>query len=375
MKIAINTRMLLKNKLEGMGLFTHEVLRRLASRHPENEYYFLFDRPFDPGFIYGENVTPMVLFPPARHPFLFIWWFEWSVVRALKKIQPDVFLSPDNFLSLRAGVKTVLVTHDLAHVHFPSQLPFFQKKYYQFFAPKFNRNADRIVAVSDFTKQDIVRQYQIDPCKIAVACNGCREFFKPADEVTKAATKQKYSSGQPYFFYVGAVHPRKNVHRLIEAFDRFKNKTGSSEKLLIAGRFAWMAGAVKDAFNKAKHRDDIHFLGYVDDEVLQKLTASALACVYVSLFEGFGVPVLEALHCEVPVITSNVSSMPEVAGNAGLLVNPESVEEIAGAMHQIWSDGHLRNILIANGREQRELFSWEKAADVVYENLQLAIHS
>lgn len=375
MKIAINTRMLLKNKLEGMGLFTHEVLRRLAARHPENEYYFLFDRPFDPMFLYGENVTPVVLFPPARHPFLFVWWFEWSVVSALKKIQPDVFLSPDNFLSLRTGVKTLLVTHDLAHAHFPGQLPFFQRKYYQFFSPKFNRRADRIIAVSEFTKKDIISQYQIEPAKIAVAYNGCRDFFQPVDESVRMATRQAYSNGQPYFFYVGAVHPRKNVHRLIEAFDRFKNITGSGEKLLIAGRIGWMAESVENAYRQAKCREDIHFLGYVNDDVLHKLTASALACVYVSLFEGFGVPVLEALHCDVPVITSNISSMPEVAGTAGLLVDPESIEEISSAMHQIWSDVHLRNTLIAKGRNQRQLFSWDTTAEIVYDNLQLAIHS
>jgi glycosyltransferase involved in cell wall biosynthesis len=375
MRIAVNTRILLKNKLEGVGLFTHEVLRRLAEQHPEDEFIFFFDRPFDPSFIYGKNVTPVVLFPPARHPFLFVWWFEWSVARALKKFQPDVFLSPDNFLTLRTDVKTVLVTHDLAHAHFPDQLPFFQKKYYQFFAPKFNRQAGRIVAVSEFTKQDLVDQYQILPEKIAVACNGCREIFQPLDEAEKLAVREKYAGGQPYFFYVGAVHPRKNVHRLIAAFDYFKNKTGAAVKLLIAGRFAWKAGAVQEVFQTAKHRQDIIFLNFVDDETLAKLMGAAYACTYVSMFEGFGVPVLEAMHCDVPVITSNVSSLPEVAGEAGLLVNPEFVEEIAAAMQQIWGNEHLRHELIMKGRQQRLLFNWQKAADIVYENLQLAASS
>ena len=375
MKIAVNTRILLKNKLEGIGLFTHEVLRRLAEQHPEDEFIFFFDRPFHSSFIYCENVTPVVLFPPARHPFLFVWWFEWSVARALKKFRPDVFLSPDNFLPLRTNVKTVLVTHDLAHAHFPKQLPFFQRKYYRFFAPKFNRRADRIVAVSEFTKQDIAGRYQISPEKITVACNGCREIFQPIDAAQKLAVREKYAGGQPYFFYVGAVHPRKNVHRLIAAFDRFKNETGATAKLLIAGRFTWKAGAVQDAFRSAKHRQDIDFLGFVDDKTLAKLMAAALACTYVSLFEGFGVPILEAMHCDVPVITSSVSSMPEVAGEAGLLVNPESIEEIAAAMQQIWENEHLRNELILKGKQQRQLFNWQKAADIVYENLQLAVPS
>lgn len=356
-----------------MGLFTHEVVRRLVEQHPEHEFIFFFDRPFDPSFIYGKNVIPVVLFPPARHPFLFVWWFEAAVARALKKYKADVFLSPDNFLSLNTHVKTVLVTHDLAHVHYPEQVPFLHRKYYQFFTGKFNHRAARIVTVSDFTKKDIARQYQVPQGKIAVACNGCREIFKPLDKLEKQAIRIQYSRGQPYFFYVGAVHPRKNVPRLIAAFDLFKKQTGSPMQLLIAGRVAWKAGEVNDACQLACHQPEIHFLGYVEDNTLAKLMGAAYACTYLSLFEGFGVPVLEAMHCDVPVITSNVSSLPEVAGEAGLLVNPESVEEIAEAMRQIWEDKHLYNNLVDKGRMQRQNFSWQKATDIVYENLKMTV--
>ncbi len=372
MKIAVNTRFLLKGKLEGIGLFTHETLRRLVAQHPGDEFIFFFDRPFDPSFVYGENVKPVVLFPPARHPFLFVWWFEWAVAQALKKYKPDVFYSPDNFLSLRTSIKTVLVTHDLAHVHFPEQVSFFHRKYYQFFAPKFNRRADRIVAVSHFTKEDIVKQYGISPKKIAVACNGCREIFRPLSEGEKTAVQLQFAEGKPYFFYVGAVHPRKNVHRLITAFDHFKQKTGAAEKLLIAGRFAWKAGEVKEAFEKSLFENDIHFLGYVPDNELAKLMGAAFACTYLSLFEGFGVPVLEAMNCDVPVITSDVSSLPEVAGNAALLVNPYSTDEISAALENIWKDENLRKSLVLEGQIQREKFTWQKAADVVYANWELA---
>jgi glycosyltransferase involved in cell wall biosynthesis len=369
MKIAVNTRFLLKGKLEGIGLFTHETLRRLVAQHPEHEFIFFFDRPFDPAFVYGENVRPVVLFPPARHPFLFVWWFEWSVAQALQKYQPDVFLSTDNFLSLRTPIKTVLVTHDIAHVHFPEQVSFFQRKYYQFFAPKFNRRADRIVAVSHYTKGDIVKHYGISPEKIAVACNGCREIFRPLPDAEKKAVQGQYAQGKPYFFYVGAVQPRKNVHRLIAAFDVFKQKTGAAVKLLIAGRFAWKAGEVRAAFERSPFKNDILFLGYVPDDELAKLMGAALACTYLSLFEGFGVPVLEAMNSEVPAITSNVSSMPEVAGKAALLVNPYSVEEISLSLENIWEDGQLRERLVQEGRLQRQQFTWQNAADVVYENL------
>lgn len=372
MKIAVNTRFLIKGRLEGMGLFTYEVVRRLVEQHSEHTFIFFFDRPYDPSFVFGKNVEPVVLFPPARHPFLFVWWFEWSVVRALEELKPDVFLSPDNFLSLRAKLKTVLVTHDIAHAHFPEQVSFFHRKYYQFFAPKFNRKAQRIVTVSHFTKQDLIRQYQIQPSKIAVACNGCRPFFQPLAEAEKRHVREQYADLEPYFFYVGAVHPRKNVHRLIAAFDQFKQRTETPVKLLVAGRFAWKAGEVKAAFEASSFKKDIKFLGYVEDTELARLMGAAFACTYISQFEGFGVPVLEAMYCDVPVITSNTSSLPEVVGEAGLLVDPYSVGAIAGAMESIWEDENLRADLIEKGKLQRQKFTWQKAADIVYENLKIA---
>ena len=366
MRIAVNTRFLLKGRIEGMGLFAYEVLKRMVEGHPEDEFIFFFDRSYDPAFVFGENVKPVVLFPPARHPFLFYWWFEWSVSRALRKFEIDVFLSPDNFLSLRTNVKTVLVTHDLAYLHFPDHHSFFHKKYYQLFSPKFNKKADHIVSVSHFTKKEIMEHYGIVAEKISVACNGCDEHFQPIPSEEKQLVRNKYADGQPYFFYVGAIHPRKNVHRLIEAFSMFKTKTSAPVRLLIAGRFAWKAGEVKDAFERSPFQQDIHFLGYISDEELRKVMAGALACTYVSLFEGFGIPLLQAMHCEVPIISSDVSSMPEVAGDAAILIDPYQVETIAGAMHQIWQKDHLRSKLVDNGRKQRRQFSWQKAAKVVY---------
>ena len=373
MKIAINTRFLLKNKLEGMGWFTYEVVRRIVLDHPEHEFIFFFDRPFDDEYIFADNVTPVVLFPPARHPFLWYLWFEWSVARALKKYQPDVFLSTDNFLTLNTDVPTVLVTHDIAHHHFPNQISFWPRKYYQYFVPKFNRKAARIVAVSAFTQKDIVDTYNIVSEKIAVACNGCRERFRPISDKEKTAVKKDYANGEDYFFYVGAIHPRKNVVRLIAAFDEFKKRTQSTMKLLLAGRMAWQTGAVSEVLEKITCREDVVFLGYLNDDELPKLTAAALASTYTSLFEGFGIPILEAMFCDTPVLTSTISSMPEVAGDAAVLVDPNRIDEIANGMKLLFENEDLRQELVEKGRIQREKFSWERAADIVYENLLLAV--
>lgn len=373
MKIAVNTRFLLKGKMEGIGWFTYEVLKRLVIQHPEIEFVFFFDRPYAEEFIFGKNVTPVILQPPARHPFLWYIWFEFSIKRALKKYQADIFLSPDGYCCLGTTTPTVMVTHDVAHVHYAPQIPWLVRHYYHYYVPRFLRKADQIVSVSEYTKTDIIQQYQIDSHKIRAACNGCKKTFIPLKEGEKQQIRDQYAGGKDYFFYLGALHPRKNVARLIEAFDRFKQENSSDIKLLIGGRMAWQTGAIKEAFVKAIFKEDIIFLGYIADEELPKILGGALALTYVSLFEGFGVPLLEAMYCEVPVITSNVSSMPEVVGKAGKLVDPKSIESIAEGMKQIYQDQNLRNHLIELGKTRREKFTWDKATDVVYQSILKAV--
>lgn len=373
MKIAVNTRFLLKNKLEGFGWFTFETLRRIVAAHPEDEFIFFFDRPYDESYVFGKNVTPIVLFPPARHPFLFIWWYEWSVARALKKHKPDIFLSTDNFCSLRTDVPTYLILHDVgwAHPDARATLPWLVFQYYQFFAPRFLKKADTIICVSEFVRQDALRYYPfLNPNKILVCHNGCRTDFRLLSEDEKTAVKTKYTEGAPFFTFVGAVHPRKNVHRLIEAFSEMKKRTQLPHKLVIVGRFAWQTGDVKTAFDHSNFQKDIIFTGYLGDSEVPRIVGAAMAVTYISLAEGFGIPILEAMQCDVPVVTSNTTSMPEVAGDAAILVNPLSVSEMTDALVNLATNADLCKDLVEKGRIQREKFSWDKTATVLYDILQ-----
>ncbi|MEY3052848.1 MAG: hypothetical protein RLY31_2633 [Bacteroidota bacterium] len=375
MVVAVNTRLLLPGKLEGIGRYMQEVLLRLTRQHPSDRFFFLFDRPFDPAFVFADNVTPVVLSPPARHPLLFVWWFEYALPKALARLQPDVFLSMDNFLSLHTPVPTVLVTHDLAPLHFPEQLTLPQRWYYQYFLERFNRRADAILAVSHFTRTDILNRFRLPPEKVSVAGNAGRPEFQPLPVATIREIRDRYADGQPFFLYVGAIHPRKNVHRLIAAFERFKQDTGSSARLVVAGRFAWRSEDVRSAWETSPFRSHIRFPGYVPDNELPSLTAAAFACVYVSLFEGFGVPLVEAMLSGVPVITSNTTSMPEVAGDAAILVNPEDIPEIASAMAMLWRNDGLRTDLVARGFRQATSFRWEETAAKVYATLEKLLPS
>ncbi len=370
MVVAVNTRLLLPGKLEGIGRYMHEVLQRITRQHPADRFVFFFDRPFDPAFVYADNVTPVVLHPPARHPLLFLWWFELALPNALARLRPDVFLSMDNFLSLRTSIPTLLVTHDLAPLHFPEQLTRWQRWYYLHFLERFNRRADAILAVSAFTRSDILERFRLPPEKVAVAGNACRADFRPLPDSDIRDIRRRHADGYPYFFYVGAIHPRKNVHRLIAAFDRFKTDTASPTRLLIAGRVAWRADAVRSAWESSPYRDHIRLLGYVPDHELPALTAAAFASVYVSVFEGFGVPIIEAMQAGVPVVTSDTTSMPEVAGDAAILVSPENVPDIAAAMTSLWKDESLRSSLVDKGFRQAASFRWETTAARVYASLQ-----
>lgn len=365
MKIAVNTRFLVAGKLEGVGRYTYEVLRRLVKERPEDTFYFFFDRPFDNRFIFAKNVKGFVIQPPARHPFLFFLWFEFGVTKKLKDLRADLFISPDGFLSLRSTIPTITVVHDIAHVHFPEHIPLIQRWYYKYFMARFVNRARQVITVSHFSREDIIRQYRITPEKVLVSCNGPLEGLVPLSIPEKAAARKKFAEGLPYFLYVGAIHPRKNPAGLIQAFDQFKARTGAPHKLILAGRKAWMLKELQSIYQHAAYRDDILFPGFVPESDLPSLYGGAFALVYVSYFEGFGIPILEAMKAGVPVITSNTSSMPEVGGDAALLVDPADTTSIAEKMQKLWETPDWQQSLIIKGLQQAKKFTWEKAMKVV----------
>ena len=186
LKIAVNTRLLLKDKLEGIGWVAYETLRRMVVQHPQDEFYFIFDHKPDPMFLFADNVKPVALFPPARHQFLFVAHFEFALPLALRCIKPDLFFSPDGYLSLRTKVPSVAQFHDLNFEHFPNDMPKLALWHYKRYFPRYARKANRIVTVSDFSKRDIVECYHVDPNKIDVAYNGANALFVPIAEERKA---------------------------------------------------------------------------------------------------------------------------------------------------------------------------------------------
>lgn len=373
MRIAVNTRLLLKDKLEGIGWFTYESLKRVTCSHPEHTFYFIFDRKYDPRFVFADNVVPIRAFPPARHPYLWYAYFEYAIPQTLKKLHPDLFFSPDGWLSLRTDVPQVNVIHDLNFEHRNDFIQPKHQNYYTRFFPQFATKACRIATVSEFSKHDIHNFYGVDEKKIDVVYNGSSDNYKPLSPVEQQKVRNEFTDGCPYFLFVSAIHKRKNLANILRAFESYKQKTKSNAKFLVVGARAGLQGDVDEVYQRMAFSGDVIFTGHIVSEKLAVIMASAIALVYASYFEGFGIPIVEAFRAETPVITSNVTAMPEVAGDAALLVDPDSAEQIAAAMEQMAADETLRGSLIEKGRQQGQKFSWDKTAERLWQCLEKAM--
>jgi len=375
MKIAINTRLLLPNKLDGIGWFTYHTLKEIVNNNPQHQFVFFFDRKYNDKFIFNSNVIPEVIFPPARHPVLYYIWLEHSIVEVIRRHKPDLFYSPDGFLSLRiTEIPSIAAIHDIGFHHYPKDVPFIHRKYYQYYIPRFARLAKRIITVSEYSKQDIAKEYNITPDNIDVACNGANEIFEPISEDEKSKVKIEFTDNCEYFIFIGILSPRKNVALLLKAFSEFKKATGSKKKLVIVGVKMFLTKDVEKTYDNSSYKSDIIFTGRLTPEKLKYVLGAATCLLLVSRFEGFGIPIVEAMYEDVPVITSNVTSMPEIAGNAAILVDPFSIDSVKDAMIKIDNDPLLRKQLIEKGRIRRQAFTWDKSAEVIWRSFEKAVN-
>lgn len=373
--IAVNTRILVSNKLEGIGNFTAEIFKRLVEWNPDYEFHFIFNYPYDEAFIFGDNVIPHIIQPPARHPVLVKIWYDFSLKRKLKQIKPDIFISPDAITSLTTDIKTITVIHDLGFVHRPNDLPKSWRKFYNKYSPKFAEKSERIATVSQYSKQDLINSYNVPEEKIDVVYNGVKSNFKPLDSVETKELTDKKTQGNPYFFYIGSLHPRKNILNLLQGFNAFKVKDKKNTKLVIGGDFLFKSPEIEGALATLKFKKDIILTGRLSDNDLNKWLSGATALTYIPYFEGFGIPVLEAMSCNTPVITSNVTSLPEIAGDAAHFVSPDSITEIAEGMRKVSESSDYQNELIKKGQQQLKEFSWDKSANLLWESIQKVLAS
>ena len=366
MNVAINCRHLLPGKLEGFGIYTFEITKRICNNHPEHTFYLFFDRTFDPLYVFSKNCIAVVLSPPARHPFLNIIWARFSLHKALKKYKIDLFWSPDGICDMNTHIPQVITLHDLNFEHYPEDSPKLVSWYYRNYYPKFANKAHHILTVSNYSKEDIVNCYGIHERKISVIYNGVSEQFKPVLEDTVHKTQAQYTQGKPYFIFVGSIHPRKNVERLVKAFEQFYQKNNTFQ-LLIVGRNMWKNQKMDIPTSLEK---SVTFTGHVESHELTKLMGCAFALVYPPYFEGFGIPLVEAMKSGVPIVSSDRTCLPEIAGDAALYFDPFNELDMAEKMEKISNQNNLREELIEKGKIKGDSYSWDLAAKKTWETLE-----
>ncbi len=295
----------------------------------------------------------------------------WTHVRLSLEMalsRPDVLFVPGHVIPLvhpRASVATI---HDVGHLYYPDAYPVGQLRYLTWATRHNVRCAAHLMVDSEATKRDLAARFDVEPERMTVAYPGVSpQYFEPVSLATLNAVRQKYQLSGPYVLYVGTLQPRKNVERLVVAFAEAKRAAGFPERLVLAGRMGWLPEGILRALQEAGHQ--VTLAGYVPDEDLPGLYAGATAVVLPSLFEGFGMPLAEAMAAGTAVIGSTASSLPEVVGDAGLLVDPANTQELTDALIWVCTHPVERAALVGRGRERAVRFSWEAAARATLEVL------
>jgi glycosyltransferase involved in cell wall biosynthesis len=309
-----------------------------------------------------------------KYPFFYV-TVLWSQALSLQKNLLDgldIIHNPAHFYLInKPGKRYVCTIHDLTPVLFPAWHPLWKVWFSRYFFPRLVKNSDKIIADSLNTKQDLINYYSVSPGKIAVIYLGTAPEFQPLPKSEVASIRDKYDLKNPFVLFVGNIEPRKNIPTLLKAFSICRKKLPKL-KLVIVGQKGWKYDEVYTTIAGLRLENEVIFLHYVPHDDLPAIYNAAELFVYPSLYEGFGLPPLEAMQCGVPVITSNTSSLPEIVGENGAMVSPYDVQGLVDLMSALLIDPHLREENIRNGLSRAKMFSWEKCAQQtrdVYEEL------
>lgn len=364
MQIGIDARYITKYK-SGVGFYTQNLLESLASIDSMNEYYYLTTQRNIPHLkLNGNNFILMHTYISFENHIFGDFWQNLYLPLRLAALNIDVFHGPAVFLPLvKLGFKTVVTIHDLVSFLFPQTVPRKYSLYMQLMTRLSARFADGIIASSESTRQDLSKHLKIHPEKIKVIHLAVDESFKRVedkDQIQKILEKYKIDS--EFVLFIGNLEPRKNLTRLFEAFAIAHNKI-PSYKLVVAGTRGWLYSDIFETVARLNLSDKIIFTGYIDAEDLPALYSAAQVFVLPSLYEGFGLPILEAMSCGAPVITSNMGSIPEVAGDSAILIDPYDIKAIADGLLEVFSNRQLREELMEKGLRRAKNFSWKRVAE------------
>jgi len=285
-------------------------------------------------------------------------WTLLGLSGRLKSHKLDVFFSPTHYLPVYTGCPSVISILDVSYLYFPNL--FKKKDLYQLkLWGKYSiKRADKIITISKSSKNDIIKAYKVNEAKVAVVYPGIKELKNGAKALNMDELNKKFRINKEYILFVGTLQPRKNIVKLIDAFSKLESKVD----LVIVGKKGWQFEEILEAPKKYGVSERVKFLDSVTDEELPSLYKNAVCFCLPSLYEGFGLPILEAMQNGCPVLTSNVSSLPEAGGDAALYFNPENADDIKEALEKVLSNEKLRQDMIKKGYNQVKKFSWDKSA-------------
>lgn len=377
MRIGIDIRCLVEGRRTGVEEYTLNLLLNLFEIDKKNDYILFLNSWKKPAGDFSwtkkyPNVEVKRFNIPNKLLNFLFWYLTWPKIDKMIG-GADIFFFPNLiFGAVSKRCKAVNTIHDLSFERYPEYFSLKRRLWHIFINPKkICLRADQIIAVSQSSRSDIISLYKINPKKIEVIYSAVIDKFAPVDRNNASLVKVKEKYGLPYKFilYLGTIEPRKNIVGLVQAYSqlqKFAHESGDEElkkyKLVIAGEKGWLGGKIFWEINKAAFKKNIYLISFVSDKDKEYIYNLASLFVYPSFFEGFGFPPLEAMKCGTPVVASNNSSLPEVVGKAGILVDPDKPDEICRAMKEVLADRQFYDKLAREGFEKSQEFDWKKTA-------------
>ncbi len=371
-KVALMSYAMDNRPAKGTALYARKLIENLLDDERFEFYLIHFEKVDDPLYAQANEI----LIPKVPFPFgsrfislmIFFWKQRSDKFEIIHWFQPRVY----PFFWLAPAKKIVVTMHGAGDITAPGKMTF-SRKIFNLVLKRFNSRIDMIIAGSQFGREEIIQYYDAHPLKISVTYYGGGEEYQALDKSeARRLAEEKYKLLNPFILNVSRLQPHKNIKRIIEAYNLLRQLHEHSEKLVIVG---WPSQGAKEIYEMAlrsPYQNDITFIKFVESSDLNSVYSASEVFVFPSLNEGFGLPVVEAMASGVPVITSNTTSLPEVGGDAAILINPESVEEIAEAMHQVLSNPSLSSQMVAKGLAWSQNFTWEKTAQAtknIYQDL------
>lgn len=349
MKIGIDYQTALGQKT-GFGFYVENLVKNLEAIDKKNQY---------------------ILFrPKSKEDFSTIrrfWWDQFIIPAKALKNRVDILHQPAFAAPIFYPGKIIITVHDLIAMFIGSDIPFISRQYFGRWMPLTHKRADHIITISEHTKKDIINLLKIPEEKITVIPLAASQSFKPIKEKSRLAEiKNKFKTGDVFFLHVGTITPRKNLELIVSAFAELAKSDGEA-KLVIAGKKGWFYEKLHKIIKNLAIEKRVVFTDYITEEEKILLYNAATALVFPSIYEGFGLPPLEAMSCGLPVIASSASSIPEVVGEAGILLDPNDLEGWAQAMRQVIHLEKLRQKMSGDGLKQAKKFSWQKTAEKTIE--------